>query len=134
MYRLKKTNLLACILYSLQVALSIILVVFMFKLNVLPDWVVFLCILVLSLFVLLNGFFLIKKGKQLKFLCVFLAGILSILKVFPVKILTKVDYMLKNLQGDITRVNFTSVQRIVDALGGIMYTTTVIQCPGRNCV
>lgn len=63
---MKKPKLIGAILYSVQLALSAVLVFYIFKLNVLPDSVVFGCVLVLTLFAAAGAFLLFLKGTAKK--------------------------------------------------------------------
>ena len=66
---MKKLKLIGAILYSVQLALSAVLVFYIFKLDVLPDSVAFGCVLVLTLFAVAGAFLLFLKGTAKKMIC-----------------------------------------------------------------
>ena len=97
---MKKPKLIGAILYSVQLALSAVLVFYIFKLNVLPDSVVFGCVLVLTLFAAAGAFLLFLKGTAKKIICACISLILSILLLIPIRVFRKTDSTLNNLQGE----------------------------------
>lgn len=113
---MKKPRLLSTILFSIQSALSIIFIIYIFKLNVLPDLYAFFCVLGILLFAIVTAFltFLPGKGKQIASACISL--ILSIIMMFPIHVFRKTDNTLQNIQGEtnIYHSNFEVVVRADD--------------------
>lgn len=102
---MKKPKLIGAILYSVQLALSAVLVFYIFKLNVLPDSVVFGCVLVLSSCLPAPGAFLLfLKGTAKKIICACISLILSILLLIPIRVFRKTDSTLTTFRGKRTRL------------------------------
>lgn len=97
---MKKLKLIGAILYSVQLALSAVLVFYIFKLDVLPDSVAFGCVLVLTLFAVAGAFLLFLKGTAKKMICACISLFLSILLLIPIRVFQKTDSTLNNLQGE----------------------------------
>ena len=95
-----KLKLLSAILFSIQAALSVVLVVYIFKLNVLPDMIAYACVLGLTLLIIVSAFLFFMKGTTKKIICACISFILSIIMLFPIHVMWKTDSTLTHLQGE----------------------------------
>lgn len=99
---MKKLNILGCMLFSIQGALSIVFVTYLLKLNILPDSVNIICIITVALAMVLSVLLVNSKTKAKNIVCIVLAVILSTVMLYPINIMKHTDYTLKNLQGETT--------------------------------
>ena len=99
---MRKINLLSCSLLAIQAAISIVFITYLLKLNVLPDSANIICVVLITLAFLLSSFLLRGKTKPKKIACALLAGIFSIIMIFPVRVMQKTYHTLNNLQGETT--------------------------------
>ena len=99
---MRKINLLSYSLLAIQAAISIVFITYLLKLNVLPDSANIICVVLITLAFLLSSFLLRGKTKPKKIVCALLAGIFSIIMIFPVGVMQKTHHTLNNLQGETT--------------------------------
>ena len=97
---MRKLKLINVVLFAAQMALSIVFSVYILKLNVLPDSTNVLFVVFLSLVLILSGLMLIGNTKPRQILCAFIAGLLCIIMVFPVRVIKHTHHTLNNLQGE----------------------------------
>jgi len=98
--KMKKPKLLSTILFSIQAALSVVLTIYIFRVNVLPDIVVFAIVLALALLILIDALLLFLKGETKKIVCACISFVLSIIMLVPIHIMRETDSTLNNLQGE----------------------------------
>lgn len=99
---MKKINLLSYSLFAIQSALSIVFITYLLKLNVLPDRANIICVVLIVLAFLMTALLLKGKTKPKKIVCALLAGVFSIIMIFPVKVMHQTHHTLNNLQGETT--------------------------------
>lgn len=97
---MKKIKLINVVLFAVQMALSIVFSLYILKLNVLPDSTNVLCIVFLALALILSALMLIGNTKPRQILCAFIASLLCIIMVFPIRIMKHTHHTLSNLQGE----------------------------------
>lgn len=99
---LKKIKLFNCITFALQLALSVVFVTYLIKLNILPDSANVICVVVIAIANVLTAFFFAGKTKRKKIACTFISCILCIIMLLPIRVMKITDNTLKNLQGETT--------------------------------
>lgn len=97
---MRKPKILSCILFAIQLSLSVILIYYIFKLNVIPDKYAFTCVFLIALFAIITAFLIFMKGKVKKIVSACISLVLSIIMLYPISIFRHTDNTLENIPGE----------------------------------
>lgn len=109
---MQKIKLLSGMLFSAQTAITALLMYYISKLDVLPEWIVLVVVAVCSCLVIINMLLIcFFQRKRYKLLATLIAVAFCVIAVIPVNLMRHAEYTLNNLQG--ATIEYDSTYEIV---------------------